>query len=373
MTRGVNGVLPQERPTLPVAPERTTRWEIFVEGDALYDAMAHDIAAATMSIRMESYLFASDVVGRRIAGALTAQARRGRRVELRVDYAGSRLELGEALVRELHATGVRFEWSRRWEWLKPWEFHRRNHRKLLLVDDAIAYTGGFNVHAASSQQAVGASRWRDSHVRFEGPAVRQAADIFDGLSDRASNHLGAASPFSLIPNTTRRCRWRLRCEFDRIMGAARKRIWLTTPYFIPDRRLLRRLVHAARRGVDVRVLTPAKSDVFIARWAARASCGGLLPHGVRLYEYQPRVSHAKTMLVDDAWATLGTANFDYRSLFVNAEVNLVARSERFCEDLAQHFCADLESSREITPEDLGHCSWWSRVREAFAWRLRRWL
>lgn len=373
MVHDIHCVPPQGRSTPPAVPERAAQWEIFVEGDALYDAMMRDIASATTNIRMESYIFASDVVGRRIAGALTAQARRGRRVDLRVDYAGSRLELDETLVRELRATGVRFEWSRRWEWLKPWEFHRRNHRKLLVVDDAIAYTGGFNVHAVSSRRAVGASRWRDSHVRFEGPAVRQAADIFDGSSDGAPNHRGAASPLSLIPNTTRRCRWRLRCEFDRVMGAARERIWLTTPYFIPDRRLLRRLVHAARRGVDVRVLTPAKSDVSIARWAARASYARLLQHGVRLYEYQPRILHAKTMLVDDTWATLGTANFDYRSLFVNAEVNVIARSKRFCEDLAQHFCADLESSCEVRLEDLGQWSWWGRVREAFAWRLRRWL
>jgi cardiolipin synthase A/B len=177
----------------------------------------------------------------------------------------------------------------------------------------------------------------------------------------------------LIPSATRHCRRRLRCEFDRAFRSARQRIWLTTPYFVPDRRLRRRLIRAARRGVDVRVLTPAKSDVPIAQWAAHALYSALLKHGVRVYEYQPRVLHAKTLLVDAGWASVGTANLDYRSLFVNAEVNLVASDEGFCEALAQHFRADLESSREIEQEHWQRRSWWHLARERLAWPLRRWL
>jgi cardiolipin synthase len=335
--------------------------------------MTNDIAKASSSIRMESYIFAADVVGRQIATALASQARRGRRVELRVDYAGSRWELGGALVRELCEAGVLFEWSRRWQWLRPWEFHRRNHRKLLIIDDAIAYTGGFNVHVPSSLRLAGQNRWRDTHVRFDGPAVRQAIDVFEGSGREAQELCRTSNSFRLMPNATRRCRWRLRCELDRVLRAAERRIWLTTPYFLPDRRLRRRLVRAARRGVDVRVLMPAKSDVPISQWAAHALYRGMLRNGVRLYEYQPRVLHAKTLLVDDAWATIGTANFDYRSLFVNAEVNLIARDERFCETLARQFGTDIEASHEITAELWQRRSWWRGVREKLAWRLRRWL
>ncbi len=108
----------------------------------------------------------------------------------------------------------------------------------------------------------------------------------------------------------------------------------TTPHFVPDRRLRRRVIRAVQQGVDVRVLTPGKNDVPITQWAARALCSGLLRNVVRLDEYQPRVLHAKTMFVDDAWATVGTANFDHRSLFVNAEVNLIAMDGGFCEALA---------------------------------------
>ena len=367
-------------PTLPnskadgtVATTLATTWEMFTEGDALYDAISNDITAASASIRMESYLFADDSVGRRIAVALASQARQGRKVHLRVDFAGSRWELSAALVRELRAAGVQFEWSRRWQWLRPWEFHRRNHRKLVIIDDAIAYVGGFNVHADSSFKAVGPSRWRDTHIRFRGPAVRQALEVFAGSTEEMQQSSPATNSLWLIPNATRHCRRRLRCELDRVFRMATRRIWLTTPYFVPDRRLRRRLIRAARRGVDVRVLTPAKNDVPITQWAARALYSTLLSNGVRLYEYQPRVLHAKTLLVDDAWATIGTANFDYRSLFINAEINVVANDGEFCEALAREFRADLESSREIERKRWGHRSWWSIAREALAWRLRKWL
>jgi len=354
-------------------PAPASEWEIFIEGDALYDAMVDDIAGAQSTVRMESYIFAADDIGRRIAAALAAQARRGRAVHLRVDYAGSGWELSGSLLRELRGAGVRFEWSRRWQWFAPWEFHRRNHRKLLIIDDAIAYVGGFNVHAASSRRSVGENRWRDTHVRFRGAAVDQAIDVFEHSGHPMREASPALKPLWLITSTTRRCRRRLRCEFDRVFRSAKQRIWLTTPYFVPDSRLRRRLIRAARRGVDVRVLTPAKNDVPITQWAARALYSALLKHGVRVFEYQPRVLHAKTLMVDDNWGTVGTANLDYRSLFVNAEVNLVASDERFCEALAQHFRADLEWSREIEQEHWRRRSWWHLARERLAWPLRRWL
>lgn len=366
------------RDSAGLADERATgsvplsSWKLFVEGDTLYDAMVDDIVRAQSIVRMESYIFAADDVGSRIAAALATQARRGRRVHLRVDYAGSRWELSGSLLRELSEAGVRFEWSRRWRWSAPWEFHRRNHRKLLIIDDAIAYVGGFNVHAGSSRRAVGESRWRDTHVRFQGAAVGQAIDVFE-CSGRQAHEPPPVKPLWLITSTTRHCRRRLRCEFDRVFHGAKQRIWLTTPYFVPDSRLRRRLIRAAQRGVDVRVLTPAKTDVPIAQWAAHALYSALLKHGVHVYEYQPRVLHAKTLLVDDAWATVGTANLDYRSLFVNAEVNLVATDEGFGKTLAQHFRTDLESSHEIKREHWRLRSWWHLARERLVWPLRRWL
>lgn len=355
------------------AVEGVTSWKLFFEGDVLYEAMLEDVLGARTSILMESYLFAADAVGRRFAAALAAQAQRGCQVRLRVDYAGSRWQLDNGLVGELRAAGVKFEWARRWRWRKPWRFHRRNHRKLLVVDDATAYLGGFNIHAASSRAAAGESRWRDTHVRLTGPLACEARTIFRRGSDAARRLLVRPGGTWALQIDALGCRRILHREFAHALRAARSRIWLTTPYFVPDRRLRRLIRHAARRGVDVRILMPAKNDVPIVQWAARAMYASLLASGVRLFEYQPRVLHAKTLLIDDTWATVGSANFDYRSLFLNAEVNVVSREPEFCAALAAAFTEDLQMSDEIDAARWRARPWWSTWRQVIAWPLRRWL
>lgn len=186
-------------------------WRLFTEGDDLYDAMCEDIAQARASVRMESYIFASDEIGRRIARALSQQAGRGRQVRLRLDRVGSALELDAGLWREMLESGVQLEWSRAWRWSAPWSFHRRNHRKLLIVDEAIAYLGGFNIHAKPSRRLSGEARWRDTHVRFTGPAVGEAVELFDSGSS-ASCHREPVGPFWLLPSGSRQCQRILRCE-----------------------------------------------------------------------------------------------------------------------------------------------------------------
>lgn len=349
-------------------------WQLFTEGDRLYESMLADIAAAHEAVYVESYIFAADVVGERFAAGLIERAQCGVRTRLRVDYAGSRLEFGRPLAARLRAAGVHLEWSHRWQWRRPWAFHRRNHRKLLLIDGRIGYVGGFNIHAASSRQIEGAHRWRDTHVRFTGAAVAAAVALFEHNGAGAQTPEGKAmTALRLVPNSTPGCRRRLRCELDRAFRAARRRIWLTTPYFVPDRRLRRRLAQAARRGVDVRLLVPGQNDVPVAQWAARALYGRLLEGGIRVYEYRPRVLHAKTVIVDGAWASVGSANLDYRSLFVNAEVNLITRDTGFCAALAEHFLLDLTESSEIRARAWRYRSWTFLLREALAWPLRRWL
>jgi cardiolipin synthase len=162
-----------ERSTL----EAGTR-SVYAEGDLLYDAMLADLHAATRSIRLESYIFVSDAVGAAFFTALLAAAQRGVSVALRADYAGSFFTLAKADIRRLQSHGVDFHWSRRWRSGRPLTFNRRNHRKLLIVDDQVAYVGGFNIHAPCSLRLHGPSRWRDTHLRFVGPlAVAGAGDF----------------------------------------------------------------------------------------------------------------------------------------------------------------------------------------------------
>ena len=148
---------------------------------------------------------------------------------------------------------------------------------------------------------------------------------------------------------------------------------MTTPYFVPDHRTQHRLIEAAHRDVEVRLLVPAKSDVPLARWAARASYAALLHAGVRIFEYRPRMLHAKTAVVDGSWATIGTANLDYRSFFLNYELNLVSRNLDLCRRLQAQFDEDLAQSRQITAVSWPQRPSTERLLEAVGWMARRWL
>lgn len=360
-----------ERATLEVGDR-----SVYAEGDLLYRAMLSDLEAATRSIRLESYIFASDGIGEAFFVALRAARQRGVSVVLRADHAGSFFTLAKTHMQRLRAHGIDFRWSRRWSLSSPLVFNRRNHRKLLVIDDQIAYLGGFNIHAPSSLRLSGASRWRDTHLRFVGPLAVVAAEIFDACRedsherDRVPRAVGMTQ---LIPNGSPRCRHVWRCELHDALEEARTRIWVTTPYFVPDRRLQGQLCNAAIGGIDVRLLVPGKSDVPLAQWAARAAYARLLACGVRIYEYMPRVLHAKTMQVDDRWAAIGTANMDYRSLFVNDEINLVDREGRLNQVLCELFTTDLSESREIRDAPWRLRPWTELLTESIGWMMRRWL
>ncbi|MEO8161075.1 MAG: phospholipase D-like domain-containing protein, partial [Arenimonas sp.] len=322
------------RPTRRAGP-----WHVYTEGDLLYDAMLADLNAAGRSIRIESYIIASDAVGQPFVEALCAAARRGLRVRLRADHAGSYFSLSGQDIDALRQAGVDFQWSRRWSIRHPLTFNRRNHRKLAIIDDGIAYLGGFNLHAASSLRIHGIARWRDTHVRLTGKLAVAAAAIFDaaglGAQLRAATELtvGAAS---LVPSSAGPSRHAWRRALRAAMRRARARIWVTTPYFVPDRSLRRDLHRAARAGVDVRLLLPAKTDVALTQWAARAAYARLLASGVRIFEYTPRVLHSKTIVIDAGWAAIGSANLDYRSMFVNDEITLTSSDGKLNRVLSQN-------------------------------------
>ncbi|HET7845733.1 MAG TPA: phospholipase D-like domain-containing protein [Xanthomonadales bacterium] len=347
--------------------------EVHIEGDALYDAMLAAVADARESVRMESYIFCDDEAGEPFVRALADAARRGVRTTLRVDHAGSMLGISREAIATLREAGTTFAWSRRWSWRHPLRFNRRNHRKLLVVDDRIAFLGGFNVHRESSRRVVGDERWRDTHVRFGGELVGDVAELFDCHGARRRWRPRRTDGMYLVTSPSRGAPVDLRRELAMRFAAARSRLWVTTPYFVPDRRTQTQLLAAARRGVDVRLLVPGKSDVPIVQWAARAAYARLLRGGVRIWEYQPRVLHAKTMLADQDWATIGTANLDYRSLFLNDEVNLVATDGRLNAMLAAQFELDVAEAREIV-----ECAWNRRpatwmVAESIGWWARRML
>lgn len=354
----------------------TDDYALFTEGDDLYDAIVGSIGAARRRVDLETYIYAADEVGWRIGEALAAQARAGVQVRLLVDAAGSLFSFSHDLEAYLRRHGVVVRRFHRWSWHRPLRFYRRNHRKLLAIDGREAYVGGFNLHRESSRSAYGPGRWRDTHVRMSCALAEHAAALFDAFwsgdrswSPRSARETGDA----LVPNHSRICRHQVHCLYVRLLRSAERCLYLTTPYFVPDHRTQNELVRAVARGVDVRLLLPGKSDVRVTQWAARAAYQQLLSAGVRIFEYQPRVLHAKTAVVDGAVATVGTANLDYRSLFVNYELNLFSANRALCAALEAQFLADLTQAVEVTAPGWSKRPWSGMVAETVGWMARRWL
>jgi cardiolipin synthase len=349
---------------------------LYTEGDDLYAAMIDSIAIARHEVGLESYLFAEDEVGRRFADALVERAAAGIRVRLLLDAEGSRSRWSKRLARHLGDSGVEVRRFRPWRWGRLRRYWRRSHRKLLVVDGEVAYLGGFNIHRESSRMFYGEQRWRDTHVCLRGPLARQAAACFAAFWRRELDWepRESASPGSvLMPNQTRACLRRLRCSYRTLFAEARRSIQIATPYFVPDHRTQHGLVEAARRGVKVSLLVPRKSDVPITRWAARAAYANLLAAGVRIYEYLPRMFHAKTAVIDGNRATIGTANMDYRSFLLNYELNLITRDEPLCRQLQDQFEQDLTESAEITRQVWEQRKWQEYFFETIGWLGRKWL
>ncbi|NOY62060.1 MAG: cardiolipin synthase B [Gammaproteobacteria bacterium] len=334
------------------------------------------IGSAQQSVWMETYIFADDEVGQRFAHALSERARAGIDVRLLVDALGSLFQFYRSLGPELEQSGVQVRHFHRWQWREPLRYNRRDHRKLLVVDGQQAFLGGFNIHRQSSRRYFGALRWRDTHASFQGYLARQAAELFDAFWCGDRHRLpkeNAQESSVLVPNQTRLCRRRLACIYADFLGSAKRQVCLTTPYFVPDHHTQQALLAAVKRGVEVRLLVPRSSDVRLARWAANAVYARLLDAGVKIYEYLPRMLHAKIAVVDGKWATLGTANLDYRSLFQNYELNLVSRDIAFCSRLQAQFERDLTEAVAVCATRWRQRRWVPRLAELLGWSVRRWL
>lgn len=353
----------------------TNTSRLFTEGDTLYDAMLADIATARNTIKLESYIFADDEIGQRFARALSKRSASGVRIQLHLDAAGSLFWHSRRLERELKKNGVEVRWFHRWSWRNPLRYNRRNHRKLLVIDDSTAYVGGFNIHRENSYAIYGKKRWRDTHVQFFGGLAVQAGQMFDRFW-KGNRRWLQPQPINqnlLVPNYSLRGRFFLNRMFSDLISGAHRSIFITTPYFVPDQRSQRLLTSAAQRGVDVRLLVPNKSDNRVAQWAAHAAYDALLRHRVRIFEYKPRMLHAKTAIVDGKRATVGTANFDYRSLFLNYELNLFTPDSILCQKLHEQFKKDLMEAEEIHLKQWNRRLWISRLFEFIGWIARRWL
>jgi cardiolipin synthase len=331
---------------------------VLLDGREAFPAMLRAIDAAERSCYMETYILRDDRIGRTFARALAARARAGVETALLYDGFGS-LGLDGTYVRFLEDAGVRVAAYHARPW-RVWEWNRRDHRKTLVVDGRAGFLGGLNIGDEYAAKDAGGGGWRDTHVRVEGPAVgeitRLFARTFAETSGRALERAGESEPpplggtarVNVLGNRRHGERSRLKRAYLDAIGAARRRIAITSAYFIPDRAIRRALREAARRGVDVRVITAGVSDVLADQLASRALYPPLLRAGVRIYERIERVLHAKTAVVDGRWSAVGSYNLNRRSIFYDLEVLAVILDGPTGEALERAFDGDLEDSLEVT-------------------------
>jgi cardiolipin synthase len=328
--------------------------------EQLEDAIAH----ARHSIRAEYYIIQDDETGGRFLDLLTERAQAGVQVHLLYDALGSARLDSDRLAQLINAGGEVSSFLPLNPLRRRWSVHLRNHRKLVIIDGARAFTGGMNVGDEYAGRRTAPERFHDALVAIEGPLLEELGHVF--IEDWAYATETVLKPGPLQTPLPEGCAAAViqsgpdqrtnahHYGFFALITSARHRLWLTSPYFVPDALTLKALIAAALRGVDVRIIVPtrAKMDVPLVGWATRATFAPLVEAGVQIFEYAPSMLHAKTLLVDDATCLVGSANLDVRSMRLNFEMSVLAIDTRLAIAMAQRFEADLERSTPITATDL---------------------
>jgi cardiolipin synthase len=352
------------------------RVSILANGVEILPAMLSAIAAAQKSVNMEAYIFWSDEVGTQFRDALTERASHGIEVRLLLDGVGSAKRFSKSDLEILRRAGCRVEFFRP---VRPWMLdviNRRTHRRILVVDGKVGFTGGVGIAKMWAGNADSPEHWRDTQVKIEGPVVAQMQAAFQEnwsevtgellIGDRyfpalpaAGNVLAAVVPSSPRPSSSAN-----QTLYAVAISAAEHSISISNSYFVPNQAAVALLNAASQRGVNVRILVPGEiNDVPMTKASGRSSFGPLLRAGVKIYEYQPTMMHAKTMIVDDTFATVASTNFDHRSFRYNDEINLAVYDPNIAQRLEKMFESDLEKSRPYTYEQWVHRPMFKRFTE----------
>jgi cardiolipin synthase len=356
-----------------IAGNRVT---ILANGDAFFPAMLSAIAGARQSVNLESYIFWSGTVADRFRDALAERASHGVAVRILLDAVGSGGKVARTDVEALRRAGCVVDFFHP---LHPWmldSINNRTHRRILVVDGKVGFTGGAGIADVWLGNAQAPGRWRDTQVRVEGPVVAQLQAAFqDNWAEAHGEALLGEKYFprlepsgsalcQVILSSPRTANSAVKLLYAVSISSASRNIYLSNSYFLPEEDSSALLVAAARRGVDVKILVPGKvNDVPATKAGGRSAFGALLAGGVKIYEYQPTMFHPKTMVVDGIFATIGSTNFDHRSFHLNDEINLTVFDEPSAHRLEGMFLEDLGKSRPYTYAEWLKRPWKQRLVE----------
>jgi cardiolipin synthase len=353
-----------------------------LNGEQIFPAMLTAIRSARESITFETYIYWSGRIGESFADALAERARAGVRVHVMLDWAGSG-KIDPEYLKQMQDAGVEVERYHKPRWYNLGRLNNRTHRKLLVVDGRVGFTGGVGIADKWDGHAQDPEHWRDSHFQIEGPVVAQlqAAFMDNWVKTRRAVLLGdayfpaldivgehQAQMFTSSPTGGSDS---VRLMYLLSIAAAERSLLIANAYFVPDDLAVQTLVAARRRGVEIDVLVPGEyNDVVLTRWAARGRWGPLLEAGVRIHEYRPTMFHCKVMTVDELWVSVGSTNFDDRSFRLNDEANLNVYDSGFAARQAGIIREDLRHCREVTLEAWRHRPARERVTDWLAGLLR---
>jgi cardiolipin synthase len=349
--------------------------DLLQNGDQFFPAMLEAIRSARQTVNFQAYIMKSDGVGHQFRDAFIERARAGIEVRVLLDGIGSGWSLDNSDVRMMTDAGVKFAYYHPVQSWRMDRTNRRSHRRILVVDGVVAFTGGAAFADKWSGNAQDKDHWRETHARLEGPIVNalQAAFQSHWVKTYGEVLTGAGQFPPLAPAGNLQAQVVESRSFSSApvpmvqavsFASATKRIWITNPYCTPTEDQVSLLIDAVRRGVDVRLLLPGPhNDQPLTQSAGRTAYGRMLEGGVKIYEYQPTMIHSKTMVVDSLFSMVGSSNLDPRSSEINEEIDVVIYDEGFGRVMDETFERDLAVSREYTFEEFKNRSLWERITE----------
>ena len=334
-----------------------------LNGDQIFPAMLGDIKAAKTTINFETYIYWSGAIGKQFADALSERAKAGVKVHILLDWVGS-AKMDEALLNEMRESGVDVRKFHKPAWYNFAKLNNRTHRKLLVVDGRVGFTGGVGIAPKWTGAGQDPEHWRDSHYRVEGPVVAQMQSTFldnwlkvSGQVLHGETYFPELKPVGNMPaqmfsSSPTSGSENVELMYHLALTAASKTIDLSMAYFVPDEISMGILLDAMRRGVKLRLITPGEiTDTETVRAASRATWGALLAAGAEIYEFQPSMYHCKVMIVDGLMVSVGSTNFDSRSFRLNDEANLNIYDAAFAARQTEVFEQDIKKSRRVTIEE----------------------
>jgi len=347
-------------------------------GDEIFPAMLEAIRGARQTITFETYIYWSGDIGKKFSEALCDRARAGVKVHVMLDWVGCG-KMEDKYLEEMKSAGVEVEHYHPLRWYNLGRMNNRTHRKLLVVDGRIGFTGGVGIADLWTGHAESKEHWRDSHYQLEGPAVAQMQAAFtdNWIKTRSKVFFGPEYFPELKPVGSTKAQVftssrgegseSVRLMYLLSIASATKTIRLQAAYFVPDELAIETLVAAQKRGVKIEIIVPGPiSDAKIVKSASRALWGKLLDAGVKIYEYQPTMYHCKVLIVDDLWVSVGSTNFDERSFRLNDEANLNIYDATFAAEQAKVFEEDKSKSRLMTRAEFKNRSALGKIMDKFA-------